>query len=251
MVGMQRLFFRHFFTLKNLSMIFLIFLAIVASVDFKYQSDLSATYQILMQGLSFEALKFDDIIRVLMSYLGFCYLFTKIISFNRTAYVFLVLSRLKNYFGYFNARLVFALILSVIYWLLYLIVIGSYLVIFHNNELIELQSILFSTLTLYFYLMSILSCLTLALMYIIIQIILKDDGAALTFLIIYIVINLTVGNQTILWINTGLIQLARTTVISDNQINLNISIGYLVSQNIIVYSVISLILTRGTKRWKK
>ena len=179
----------------------------------------------IAQGIPFRDFSITDIVRYLLSYLLFLYLFSLGVDF-KDGYSWLVVTRMKNANQWENSVLIFGILLSVIYWGGIALTLG------------------FKTRTLLFLLLSTLSSISLVNLFVLIKKIIRENNLSFIFialiLLIYIFTFFITGEMTVLFLNTSVISLSRL----NTTINLNNSFLGLITQNLIVLIINKILINK-------
>lgn len=225
----QNIYIKQTFTFRNLIWIALLLLLSLCSIWQETGFNLESVFTSINQ-LKIPSRTIVYIIRSTLPYLLFIYLFSVTnLGFNHK-YQPLLLARIKNFTVFYHSQLLFSLILSILYWLIFRLLCSFVLILtagISNQLNFEMISkFLISSASFKSILISLLSSLLLSLLFIVLDLFIRDKNITFTLVIVYILSNYISGLPLLSIMNA--IQLP--TTLTTNQIMLVV-----ISQYIFVY----------------
>lgn len=221
----QNIYIKQTFTFRNLIWIALLLLLSLCSIWQETGFNLESVFTSINQ-LKIPSRTIVYIIRSTLPYLLFIYLF----SVTNLGFNPLLLARIKNFTVFYHSQLLFSLILSILYWLIFRLLCSFVLILtagISNQLNFEMISkFLISSASFKSILISLLSSLLLSLLFIVLDLFIRDKNITFTLVIVYILSNYISGLPLLSIMNA--IQLP--TTLTTNQIMLVV-----ISQYIFVY----------------
>lgn len=209
-LNLQKIFLLRSLSKKILLNYFIVFLILFVSLPLDINGGMIGYSNALFRGIPQEGFLILSLIRFLSFYLLYLYLFSCLLNAKNKSYVYLIIARMKKIKNWYHAQILYSLILSFLFWGIY-IIFGLFVIVVlgleNTNHFIFQQNM--GREVLIFYLCSILSSLMITNLFTVLRMVFRNGFIGFSGIVLLIVLELfsfeLFENRTFLFINNLLL----------------------------------------------